>query len=125
MSALDDYMLRSEPLHTVDCAIRIPNVPCSCGADKMTDAARAELAAMRAAMNVGHADGCAGFDIDRGECGCGWLQREGAHKVILAMWDEIARLRAKVALADAVADSVDFLRDSLLAERLAAYRSAP
>lgn len=64
----------------------------SCGDEKHC----ACVPLLRAAMNSGHADDCAGSDPNRGECGCGWLQRDGAHKAILDMQGEIARLRANL-----------------------------
>ena len=49
-----------------------------------------------AISNAGHAMDCVGSDPQRGVCGCGWLQRFGAHTYITKIESELADLRAKI-----------------------------
>ena len=62
----------------------------------------AERDRLKAIENAGHSEDCGGMDTVEGRCGCGWLQREGAHKYILSLeadWnktkDENIKLRAR------------------------------
>ena len=66
------------------------------------DKLKAERDRLKAIENAGHSEDCGGMDTVEGRCGCGWLQREGAHKYILSLeadWnktkDENIKLRAR------------------------------
>jgi len=64
-------------------------------------ALRAEVAVFR---NAGHAETCGGMDEAEGRCGCGYLQREGAHAALLAAWAEAIPPDAEERVAKALAD---------------------
>jgi hypothetical protein len=71
------------------------------------DAKSTELATLRkrveeleeelsAVVNAGHSEDCAGFDINRGECACGFLQRETIHEAIGVLHDRAVKAEALV-----------------------------
>ena len=53
----------------------------------------AEVTRLTAIANAGHYSDCGGMDMEKGECDCGWLQREGAA-------EHIESLRSKLAAAE-------------------------
>jgi hypothetical protein len=80
----------------------------------------AEVERLTAIFNAGHADDCSG--IGEYECGCGWLQRQGAHIYIENLTALVNALTAQLAERDAEIKGLredKALADSVITDALA------
>jgi hypothetical protein len=80
----------------------------------------AEVERLNAIFNAGHADDCGG--IGEYECGCGWLQRQGAHIYIENLTALVNALTAQLAERDAEIKGLredKALADSVITDALA------
>jgi hypothetical protein len=102
---MDDAAIRK---HTMICGTDA----CRCDVCVIAAEAIARGSELSVFRNAGHDESCVGMDEREGRCGCGYLQRAGAHAALLAAWAEVAALRAERDRRDA-----DEAADTTLEER--------